>query len=155
MIFKESINHKWKIMLIMKIISLFSKVTISHYDVHAVRWLLSQNNIHYFLMILLCKPSQSLLVLSHFSCYIEVIQNRRTNILFSGIQRENYILSQSIFTVEFSMEMFIILFKKNILKVAEFPQPVPDSSFSVSNTSWGWWQSDDVLGPCITRVTVL
>lgn len=29
------------------------------------------------------------------------------------------------------------LFKKNILKVAEFPQPVPDSYFSVSNTSQG------------------
>lgn len=28
-------------------------------------------------------------------------------------------------------------FKKNTLKVAEFPQPVPDSYFSVSNTSWG------------------
>lgn len=40
--------------------------------------------------------------------------------------------------MKFFMERNVYnLFQKNILKVAEFPPPVPDSYFSVSNTSRG------------------
>ena len=58
--------------------------------------------------------------------------------------------------MKFFMERNVYnLFQKNILKVAEFPPPVPDSYFSVSNTSQGWWQSDDVLELYIIVVTAV